>query len=1506
MKRTGTSETFGEKNTCAPSKQSRQEDEPTSSNVAGSSKRLRNEDEFAFSTNATSTVEMLRNNGLPSQNQHLTPIQIRRPTTTSRIDALLEKRDLSLSSPINSGYSTPREAVGVQPASSSSQIGRNGRKIPVMSSDNFMRAIGLFRPLPSNPSSAGLRVPTEPNGQSTSSAAGYGEVKTVVEAPQRPSSLQPPGSSTTRRTSFSTSYQALLGSPVLDEDDQEATANGNGAAEMSTSGYTNTTAPNAGMNLREEERESRPTFSIRRPFTTRPLKKNPQNEVLVRPTVFRLPGSADAASQTDPVLVMSIEEHEAWQEEVYSRITALIREDRVVSPPPIADNGFGIVVDPEQNCPIQSTSIIGQIDGQNPGNVLNNERVNDDEEVASDGEFSDEPIEALKTVAAPPPAPFVDDEQRIVENPEPCDSVHSTSKVGQNPGSGSNNERVDEDEEVAVDGEMNDEPAEALETVATPPSSPIVDDEQKTVENPKKCDLVHSTSQVGQINGQDSKNNSINERAKDDEEVATNVEMDNDEIEAVVTPPRAPKVNNAVGVVEDPVHNVQMGPANVNQDPPSGRYTPEVITIYDDIDGIFEVTLDSDGEEIEERILPNSARVETEFGTIEEIRRVLARLEAEETREGRRHQNSQPAPEAEEELVQQAEENPAQEVQREQVGAQANSESPGLPELEKHSEQAGVPEPEEEQEQQSGEKPQREQAHEVEEGSNEEPYQQEEMEYCRESEPEEEEEGGYEIYRTFINPDGDEEIELMLDNQLLRPPMVGTYKPKEWTYIRVSHPKRSMTEEPSTSSSEPGCSHWNQSGSQPGTSSQPSSSSAFKTPSTSSNKKRTSQRKSRVTRSSLPPKTITRNRRNNADQDVTSSINLANVIGLERKDHTEFLRQRITRSQMTRSTDNDRGSSSSSSNVPGEKTSSLTKVENRRTLALQHKLDSSAPHLHRLYQEKRNCSMFEIEKSRRDRLEYIALTVEQRKEAFKAKTLQIANHSDQKLFFEERVRLERLQESEPTLSKKWFGKSNPKDSAQKRSKLMVSRCLSALNLGFDFMGEYDVADYHRLQDKYPEKLFKNYNANALYTAPEVRNRITDDITFSKDPRTRVPVYSDIAGETPDNIVIPDSLCFDYANENIVDEKTEILLGEAIEESMEEGNQIICDCYQTTPITNCFDNPKCPCFITNKRLRELQGMSTDPAEFHSFKPLVFDNLQPPFHTHVGFACSEFCGCQGECTNNPLFLLKHSVFPMEIYRENAQVGFGIRSTGYIPAGLPVMNFVGEIVDSTRLHPSVRDYCIQLTDIEGDADMYALLQKLNDWTPNFKRKLAELKEREFHIDCKWQGNISRTLNHSCVPNLECLRVFRRSVTPADMRMVLYSLKNISPGEQLTVDYGDEYLTIVDMKCHCQTVACRMGKLFKKFSKFDFKKMAMCFNVFRVDQANAVGSSEAFQNQQFKREDVPDSRREMIVVVNEENDEDEENAGMEDEDQEDAVDAVVDDGQEEDAVENDEDVTE
>ncbi|EGT45417.1 hypothetical protein CAEBREN_20421 [Caenorhabditis brenneri] len=94
-----------------------------------------------------------------------------------------------------------------------------------MSPDNFMRAIGLFRPVPSNASSAGLRVPTEPNGQYTSSAAGYGE--------------------------------ALLGSPVLDEDEQKATVNRNEAAEMSNSGYTNTIPPDTRRIFEEAKKQAK-------------------------------------------------------------------------------------------------------------------------------------------------------------------------------------------------------------------------------------------------------------------------------------------------------------------------------------------------------------------------------------------------------------------------------------------------------------------------------------------------------------------------------------------------------------------------------------------------------------------------------------------------------------------------------------------------------------------------------------------------------------------------------------------------------------------------------------------------------------------------------------------------------------------------------------------------------------------------------------------------------------------------------------------------------------------------------------------------------------------------------------------------------------------------------------------------------------------------------------------------------------------------------------------------
>jgi SET domain-containing protein len=66
---------------------------------------------------------------------------------------------------------------------------------------------------------------------------------------------------------------------------------------------------------------------------------------------------------------------------------------------------------------------------------------------------------------------------------------------------------------------------------------------------------------------------------------------------------------------------------------------------------------------------------------------------------------------------------------------------------------------------------------------------------------------------------------------------------------------------------------------------------------------------------------------------------------------------------------------------------------------------------------------------------------------------------------------------------------------------------------------------------------------------------------------------------------------------------------------------------------------------------------------------------------------------------------------------------------------------------------------------------------------------------LDCT-KGNILRRLNHSCRPNA-FLRIIRT-------RVEVYALRNIKPGEELTLDYGE---TPHDdgMQCKCGHRECR-----------------------------------------------------------------------------------------------------
>lgn len=71
---------------------------------------------------------------------------------------------------------------------------------------------------------------------------------------------------------------------------------------------------------------------------------------------------------------------------------------------------------------------------------------------------------------------------------------------------------------------------------------------------------------------------------------------------------------------------------------------------------------------------------------------------------------------------------------------------------------------------------------------------------------------------------------------------------------------------------------------------------------------------------------------------------------------------------------------------------------------------------------------------------------------------------------------------------------------------------------------------------------------------------------------------------------------------------------------------------------------------------------------------------------------------------------------------------------------------------------------------------------------------------IDGSSRKNLSRYINHSCRPNCEAL-------IEDGKRIVIHARKKISPGEELTYDYGKEYFNEYIKPKGCQCEKCRQN---------------------------------------------------------------------------------------------------
>lgn len=138
------------------------------------------------------------------------------------------------------------------------------------------------------------------------------------------------------------------------------------------------------------------------------------------------------------------------------------------------------------------------------------------------------------------------------------------------------------------------------------------------------------------------------------------------------------------------------------------------------------------------------------------------------------------------------------------------------------------------------------------------------------------------------------------------------------------------------------------------------------------------------------------------------------------------------------------------------------------------------------------------------------------------------------------------------------------------------------------------------------------------------------------------------------------------------------------------------------------------------------------------------------------CGSKCSVGDRCSNRRF--QRHENADCTILKTEKK-GYGLFARSFIPAGVFVMEYVGEVLNSKQFEKRANDYSKQM-----NAHYYFMALR-NDCI----------------IDATKKGNVSRFINHSCEPNAET----QKWTVNGELRIGFFSSKPIMPDEEITFDY-------------------------------------------------------------------------------------------------------------------------
>lgn len=135
---------------------------------------------------------------------------------------------------------------------------------------------------------------------------------------------------------------------------------------------------------------------------------------------------------------------------------------------------------------------------------------------------------------------------------------------------------------------------------------------------------------------------------------------------------------------------------------------------------------------------------------------------------------------------------------------------------------------------------------------------------------------------------------------------------------------------------------------------------------------------------------------------------------------------------------------------------------------------------------------------------------------------------------------------------------------------------------------------------------------------------------------------------------------------------------------------------------------------------------------------------------------------------------------VFREGS-MGLGLKSANYVSKGTLVIEYIGEVMD--------------------EIEMIRRLETQRLLNPSDREYYVMELDKGVYVDGKYEGNVSRFINHSCNPNC----ILERWNVGGKIRIGIFARRDIKPGEPFSYDYQFDTQEDDVFQCFCGSMNCR-----------------------------------------------------------------------------------------------------